>query len=257
MRSFFCARREGQDVIKKRNVYISLTAAVLAGCMVYGMYKLQRIQLEQQDTVAVLVPKRFIAAGERLKEADLAFKLMPQSAYVSDMLVDKQQATGKETIMPLGIDEPILAWKVDSYLLQPRNTESTFQIPKEYIRSISNGIRAGDKVLLYASGEGTPSQRLFAEALRVASVKTSGNVEIDNVDNPNLLSLADGNREQMYASRREANGMIDYLNLNLTEEQWLAIDSMCKGGELKLVVAYSPESLKLDAPLASKEREEP
>ncbi len=244
-------------MIQKRNVYISLTAAVLAGCMVYGMYKLQRIQLERQDTVAVLVPNRFIAAGERINDGDLTFKPVPQSIYHRDMLVDKRLIAGKEAMMPLGMDEPILSWKVDRYLLQPSIAESTFQIPKEYIRSISNGIRAGDKVLLYVSGEGAPSQRLFEEAIRVASVKSSGNIEIDNMDNPNLLSLADGNQEQMYASRREANGMIDYLNLNLTEEQWLVLDDMCKSGELKLVVAYSPESLKLEAPEAGKEREEP
>ncbi|MCA0756769.1 SAF domain-containing protein [Paenibacillus sp. N4] len=230
---------------RRRNMYISLTAAVLSGCLVYGMYKLQRSHIEQQETVAVLVPKRFIAAGERLKEDDLAYKLVPQAAFADDMLVVKEQAEGLETMMPLGKDEPILSWKVDRYLLQPRSSESTFQIPKEYIRSISNGIRAGDRVLLYASGEELPSKRLFAEAVVVASVKTSGNVEIDNVENPNLLSLADGNKEQMYASRRDANGMIDYLNLNLTEAQWLQIDSMCKSGELKLVVAYSPESLNL------------
>ncbi|MNG22527.1 hypothetical protein D3C84_1070180 [compost metagenome] len=98
---------------------------------------------------------------------------------------------------------------------------------------------------LFVSGEGAPSDRLFRQAVTVASVKSSGNVEIDNIENPNLFSRAEGNKEQMYASRREANGMIDYLNLNLTEEQWLQLDGLCKGGTLKLVVAYSPESLDL------------
>lgn len=230
---------------RRRNIVISLTAAMLSACLVYGMYELQRIQIERQETVAVLVPKRFIAAGERLQKSDLDYKMVPHAAFVPDMLIDADQAAGKETVIPLGKDEPILDWKVDRYYLQPKRSESTFQIPKEYIRSISNGIRAGDKVLLYASGEGAPSERLFREAVTVASVKTSGNVEIDNVENPNLLSLADGNKEQMYASRREANGMIDYLNLNLSEAQWLQIDSLCKSGGLKLVVAYSPESLDL------------
>ncbi|CAM4182005.1 SAF domain-containing protein [Paenibacillus alkaliterrae] len=228
---------------RRRNVYISLTAAVLSGCLVYGMYKLQRIQIEREGTVAVLVPKRFIAAGERLTEGDLAYKSVPNAAFVPEMILKKSQAAGKETIIPLGKDEPILSWKVDRYLLQPKRSESTFQIPKEYIRSISNGIRAGDRVLLYVSGDASPSKRLFEEAVIVASVKTSGNVEIDNMENPNILSLADGNKEQMYASRRDANGMIDYLNLNLTEAQWLQLDSLCKNGEQMLVVAYSPESL--------------
>ncbi|WP_424768835.1 SAF domain-containing protein [Paenibacillus sp. sgz302251] len=239
---------------RRRNVFISLTAAMLSGCLVYGMYKLQRMEIEQQETVAVIVPKRFIAVGERLKETDLEYKMVPHAALMPEMIVDAKDAAGKETIIPLGRNEPILDWKVSRYYLQPKRTESTFQIPKEYIRSISNGIRAGDKVLLYVSGDASPSKRLFENLVTVASVKSSGNVEIDNIENPNLLSLAEGNKEQMYASRREANGMIDYLNLNLSETQWLEIDSLCKGGELKLVVAYSPQSLDL---LVQEEVEEP
>lgn len=232
---------------RRRNFLISLTAAILSACLVFGMNKLQLIGLEKQETIAVLVPKRFIGAGERLQESDLEFKRVPQTAFMPEMMMDAKQALGKETIIPLGKGEPLLNWKVDYYYLQPRSHESTFQIPKEYIRSISNGIRAGDKVLIYGSGDESPSKRLFEEAVTVASVKTSGNVEIDNLDNPHLYSLASGNKEQMYASRREANGMIEYLNLNLSEEQWLHIDSICKGGGLKLVVAYSPESLDLAA----------
>ncbi|OBZ08538.1 MULTISPECIES: SAF domain-containing protein [Bacillales] len=230
---------------RRRNAIISITAAVLSASLVYGMYELQRIQIKKEETVAVLVPKRFIGAGERLKESDLEYRMVPQAAFVSDMVNKLELAVGKETAIPLGKGEPLLLWKVNDFYLQPKRTESTFQIPKEYIRSISNGIRAGDKVLLYASGENSPSMRLFPEAVTVASVKTSGNVEIDNMDNPNLFSLAEGNKEQMYASRREANGMIDYLNVNLSEEQWLKLDSVCKSGELKLVVAYSPLSLDL------------
>ncbi|WP_139991249.1 SAF domain-containing protein [Paenibacillus paridis] len=232
---------------RKRSAIISLTAAVLSASLVYGMYELQRIQIEREDTVAIVVPKRFIGAGERLSESDLEFKMLPQAAYLSEMVTKLEQATGKETIIPLGKGEPLLLWKVDDYYLQPSKAESTFQIPKAYILSISNGIRAGDKVLLYASGEESPSRRLFTQAVTVASVKTSGNVEVDNIENPNLFSLAEGDKQQMYASRREANGMIDYLNLNLTEEQWFELDELCRSGVLKLVVAYSPESLELIA----------
>src|SRR5690606_22891097 len=108
--------------------------------------------------------------------------------------------------------------------LQPGRSQSTFQVPKEYIRSISSGIRAGDLVMLYASGAEDESTRVFDEPVVVASVKTSGNVEIDNMDRPHLLSLAEGNKEEMYAARRDANGSIDVINLNLTEAEWLTID---------------------------------
>lgn len=227
---------------RRRNIVISLSAALLSAILVYSLYQLQLNQLERQETIAIIVPKRFVAAGERLELQDLELKRLPNMAYASEMLVDMNKAIGMETIMPIGKGEPILEWKLNHHYLQPRKTESTFQIPKEYIRSISNGIRAGDRVLLYASGEGGVSRRVFEQSVIVASVKSTGNVEIDNMDQPHLLSLADSNKERMYAARRDANGMIEYLNLNLTEAQWLELDSLCKEGIVKLVVAYSPES---------------
>lgn len=227
---------------RSRNLWLSVTAAVLSAALVYGLYMLQRQQLEEQETVAVVVPKRFVAAGERLENGDLEWVRMPVAAFTSDMVTELEAAAGKETAVPLGRGEAILEWKINEHLLQPRRGESTFQIPKEYIRSISNGIRAGDKVLLYVSGDGGESRRLFNPEVVVASVKSSANVEVDSLEQSHLLSMADSNKDGMYVARRDANAMIEYLNLNLTEEQWLAIDRLCKGGGAKLVVAYSPES---------------
>ena len=88
----------------------------------------------------------------------------------------------------------------------------------------------------------------FAQAVRgsdrVAGVKTAANLEIDNPKNPNLLSMANDDKEAMYASRRDANGTIDTINLNLSEEQWLALDSACKGGTAKLIVAFQASSIR-------------
>ncbi|MFD0961996.1 flagellar biosynthesis protein FlgA [Paenibacillus chungangensis] len=226
----------------KRNMWISLTAAVLSATLVYGLYQLQRLQMQRQDTVTVIVPGRFIAAGEVIKEEDLGTVQLPYSAYTPEMVTEAVEALGMETVMPLGLGEPMLDWKLNYHNLQPRLSESTFQIPREYIRSISNGIRAGDRVAIYASGEEGVSGRVFRETVVVASVKSSGNMEVDSPEKSHLLSMAEGNMDGMYAARREANAMIEYLNLNLTEQQWLTIDELCTGGATKLVVAYSPES---------------
>ncbi|GGG81380.1 SAF domain-containing protein [Paenibacillus radicis (ex Gao et al. 2016)] len=232
---------------RKRSAGISVAAALLSVSVVYGLFHMQRLQLEKQETVAVVVPKRFIEAGKRLEMEDLIYRRMPRDTLDKDMLLDASAVAGMETVVPLGTNEPILAWKINRYRLLPAGSESTFQIPREYVRSISNGIRAGDKVTLYVSGEGEPSRRLFEELVTVASVKSSGNTEIDNMQNSNLLSLADDDKARMYASRRDANGMIDYINLNLTEPQWLLIDGYCKEGAGKLVIAFSPESLNVPA----------
>ncbi|WP_125664990.1 SAF domain-containing protein [Paenibacillus baekrokdamisoli] len=230
---------------RKRNLFVSLAAALLSGLLVYGVYMLQLRQVKFQETVSVVVPKQFVQAGERLTTDMLTVKQISKASYVSDMIFSVEEANGMEAVVPLGSDEPLLKWKMDRFRLLPSRTQSTFQIPRDYVLSVSNGIRAGDKVIVYLSGELAASTRLFAETVTVASVKSSGNVEIDDTTNPNLMSLANGDKEKMYASRRDANGMIDYINLNLSEAQWLQLDSLCKSGKSKVVIAYSSESLDI------------
>ncbi|GLX66385.1 SAF domain-containing protein [Paenibacillus glycanilyticus] len=231
---------------RRRNAGIGLLAAMLSGLLVYGLFQLQKLQVTREETVEVVVAKQFIEAGRRLSEADMTYKRISREGYEKEMIIDIGQAVGMETVVPLGTNEPILGWKIDRFHLLPSRAEATFQIPRDYIRSISNGIRAGDKVSIYLSGGSESSKRMFEPLVTVASVKSSSNVEIDNMKDPNLLSLAEGDKERMYASRRDANGMIEYINLNLTESQWLAIDGYCKDGLHQLVIAYSPESLQLE-----------
>jgi hypothetical protein len=248
---YWVARREESSVNKKRNMAVSMAAAALSGALVYGIYQLQLRQIDYQETVQVAVPLRFIAAGEQLTADNVGLRPISKASYMPEMIVDARGAIGLETAVPLGKDEPILEWKIDRYRLLPGRDESTFQIPKTYVLSVSNGIRAGDRVLLYVSdaqdgsgdggdgGGGGMSGKLFPEPVTVASVKSSSNTEIDGAEHSNLISMANGDRERMYASRRDANGVIDAVNLNLTESQWLRIDELCRDGRAKLVIAYS------------------
>ncbi|WP_372636545.1 flagellar biosynthesis protein FlgA [Cohnella sp.] len=229
---------------RRKQAAISLTAAVLSGALVYGVYLLQLRQIELQEMTEVVVPKQFIATGTRLEEAHLTTMAMPRSALSSEMMTDVSEALGLETSMPLGGREPLLRWKVDKYRLLPKAGQSTFQIPREYVKSISSGIRAGDEAVVYLSGSEAEPRRLFPEAVSVAGVKTAANLEIDNPKNSNLMSMASGDKEGMYASRRDANGTIDAINLNLTEAQWLALDAACKDGTVKLVIAFQASSIR-------------
>ncbi|RED56732.1 SAF domain-containing protein [Cohnella lupini] len=229
---------------RRRQATISLSAAVLSGLLVYGVYLLQLRQIQLQETTEVVVPKLFVSVGTKLTSDHLKIVTLPRSAITSEMITDLEEAIGLETSVPLGGDEPLLRWKVDKYRLLPGAGQSTFQIPREYVKSVSNGIRAGDEVVVYLSDDSTASRKLYTDSIRVAGVKTAANLEIDNPKNPNLLSMASGDKEGMYASRRDANGTIDSINLNLTEEQWLMLDSACKGGSAKLVIAFQASSIK-------------
>ncbi|MFC0212297.1 SAF domain-containing protein [Paenibacillus chartarius] len=229
---------------RRRNLVIGTVAAVCSIAMVYGVYVLQVRQISLQQTVQVVVPKDFIRAGAVITEEMLELKPVFTAALSPSMVTDKKQLVGKETVIPLGRGEPVLAWKLNRLHLLPRPNQATFQVPKEYVLSISNGIRAGDQVKVYASStDGGGPRKLFEEEITVASVKTSANVEIDNPKSSNLQSKAEGDEVKMYLSRLEANGPIDHINLNLTEEQWMTIDRLCSTKKTKLVIAFTASSL--------------
>lgn len=228
---------------RKKQMAISLSAAMLSGMLVYGVYWVQLKQVKLQETAGVVVPRQFVPTGATLAADALEIKYLPRGAVTDEMVIDPAEVIGLEAVAPLGAGEPLLRWKLDRYRLLPVAGEATFQIPREYIKSISNGIRAGDRVIVYVSDTEASSRRLFPRPIIVAGVKSAANQEIDNPRNPNILSMADGNKERMYASRREANGTIDAINLNLTEEQWLSIDSACKTGQAKLVVAFAANAV--------------
>lgn len=237
---------------RRKQLAISAAAAALSGLLVYGVYLLQLRQIKLEETVSVVVPKRFVPVGTILTEGDLKTVALPRGAVNAQMVKAKADAVGMETTVPLGGEEPLLNWKLDQYRLLPGPDEATFQIPKAYVKSVSNGIRAGDEVTVYVSDESeeAPSRRLFAQPIVVAAVKTAANLEIDDPKESNLLSMASGDKMGMYASRRDANGTIDAINLNMTEAQWLALDTVCKGGKAKLVIAFrsSPIGEKGDRP---------
>lgn len=226
---------------RRRNLVIGLLSALLSGVLVYVLHTMQVIQAEEQQLVRVVVPEEFVDAGKLLTADMLALKSIASSSYDERMFQEMSDVVGLEAGIALGQDEPILDWKLNRFHLLPNEEQSTFQIPKSYILSVSNGIRAGDRVRLYLSSTelGGPSGLLFDEEIVVASVKTAANVEVDDVQHSSLLAKVSGDEEQLYMSRRYANAAIDQINLNLTEPQWLKIDQLCRQDHVKLVIAYT------------------
>jgi len=229
-------------VSRRRNLWISVISAVAAAFLVYAVYLLQLAHIRQQETVSVVAPDRYLEAGTTIESGMLRVRHIPRSGWLEGMISDPGEAIGLETLIPLGADEPIFRWKLNRFSLLPQAGQSTFRIPKEYVLSISSGIRAGDRVVVYASGEQV-SGRLFEEEIVVASVKSAANTEVEDEEQLHLLSKARGNEESVYISRRNANAPIDHINLNLTEDQWLKIDEICGSGQAKLVIAFAGYSL--------------
>jgi hypothetical protein len=228
---------------RRRSLLISFAAALLSCLLVYGVYVLEVKQVALQQTVNVVVPKDFIRAGTMIGENLVVLRPVLKGSFTPGMVTDLKEVVGQETLIPLGSNEPLLKWKINRFHLLPGVMQATFQIPKEYILSVSSGIRAGDQVRIYASSADGSSHRLLEQDITVASVKSSANVEVDNPKNSNLISKTNGDTENMYISRLEANGAIDQINLNLTEEEWLLIDRLCSTKKNKLVIAFSSDSM--------------
>lgn len=238
-----CVFERGDGMSRKKSFVIAFFSAVLAGLFVYGIYLMQLKHIHWQETVRVVVPKQFIDSGTMITPELVEYKPIFNSILEDDMILDMDQVIGMEALIPLGEGEPILNWKLNHFHLLPKGNQSTFQIPKSYILSISNQIRAGDQVYVYLSSADGSSRRLFSEPVVVASVKMASNQEVEDGQNSSLLSRANGDLERLYVSRRNANGPIDFINLNLTEEQWLELDRLCKIEGNQLVIAYN--SMKL------------
>jgi len=226
-------------VSRKRSLWIGAVSALLAALLAYAVYELQLRQLEGRATLQIVVPTRFIDAGTIIEEGMVELRALDAGAYREGMLVRTRDAVGLETLVPLGAGEPVLDWKLDRLRLMPNAHQYTFQIPKSYILSISSGIRAGDQVLIFASGGEFGSGLLIREPITVASVKSAAYTEVDGTDNSALLSKARNDQERLYAARRDASAPIDHINLNLTEAQWLLLDEWCRDGGTKLVIAFA------------------
>lgn len=227
--------------MRARNVLIGVLSGTVALLIVWGIYMLQLKQLEERQRVLVPVPAAFVPAGTLLEEGMLEWMPLDPESLHKDTVLTVEMITGMENVVPLGRHEPILAWKLDRHRLMPARGQATFRIPRDYVLSIAGSIRAGDAVGLYASETGA-SRRLFAHDVKVSSVRTASGEEV-GISQASLGAVATNDRERLYASRRQADGVIDAIDLNLSEEEWLLIDRLCKEGEAKLVIALSPELL--------------
>ena len=229
---------------RRNRLLIGIVSALMSAVLVYAVYLLQIHEIKLQQKISIVTPKDFIQAGTLLTSDMIQMQPMYEGAVTPEMTTQASQVIGQETAVPLGKDEPILDWKLDKYHLLPGPDQLTFQIPKDYILSISNGIRAGDQVLLYISDPSGESKKLFQHDIIVASVRSAANMEVDDKESSNLVSKLQGNTEKMYASRRSPNGAIAQVNLNLTEEEWFKIDNTCKQKQAKLVIAFSSASIE-------------
>lgn len=219
-------------MLRFRRLLISLLAALAAAGLVYAVYMTLLHQVELQETTTVIVPGRFIQEGTVITEDLLTHRTVLKATVDSDMFIDADELIGRQTLIPLGEGEPVLRWKLSDLVLLPLEQESTFEVPKEYIRSISGGVREGDLVRIYVSGDGN-ERRLLLEDVRVASVRLSDDSRSRESSEPQ----GQADQHQRLLALRAAK-QVDRINLNLTEDQWLLLDRACTqpdGG--KLVIA--------------------
>lgn len=230
---------------RRQRWYVLIVAFILSALLIYGMYMLQQNYIRAEQTVPVYVASKWLQAGHILSEQDVTQIWYPEAYVTSDMALQLEQLLNKELVIPIGQDEPILLWKLNSFHLLPRQDEATFQIPAFYIKSAANDLRAGDYVYVYISEASGSSKKLFEQPIKVAAVKTSTNAEVESVMGSELEAMLQSDEQALYQHRRRASGVIEYINLNLTEEQWLKVDEHCKALHAQLILAYTPYYIEM------------
>src|SRR5690606_32004010 len=138
----FQGMKGGWTLTRRTNLWFSLLSAVSAALLIYAVYLLQVRQIRNQEMTDVVAPKQFIQSGTLVTAEMLEYVSIAKSERKEEMITDVDEAVGLEAAVPLGIGEPLLGWKLSGLHSLPNGGQSTFQIPKEYIRSISSGIRA-------------------------------------------------------------------------------------------------------------------
>lgn len=222
-----------------------LVAVCISAILVVALYQLQEQHLIKKQEVRVIAPKQFIPIGHVLKREDLKFVSISHRDVSKELSHNLLSLVGKAAIVALGKDEPIRTWKLATNPIVPKEHEATFQIPRSYLFSISNEIRSGDRVQVFVSSPNGNSELLFPQSVVVASVKTSNNQEVIDKVEASLPNQFRSNEEALLSNRRNANGLIDYVNLNLTELQWLAIDRLCKSGSARIALAFTNDNFRL------------
>lgn len=226
-------------MLRMRRLLISLVSALVAAGLVYGVYVMLLRQVELQETTEVIVPRHFIDAGTVLTDEMLERATILAASVGDQMVGSADSIIGKQTLIPLGAGEPVLVWKLSSSVLLPVEDEATFEIPREYVRSISGRIRPGDLVRIYVSHDGG-GRRLLMQDVRVASVRWADSGRASSEQAEGADESASGNQEQLLRASRQ----VERINLNLTEEQWLTIDRACQDpSDGRLIIALPVDQL--------------
>lgn len=235
-------------MLRFRRLFISLAAAVIAGSLVYAVYVILLKQVEMQETIHVVVPKQLISAGTVLESDMLELQGITAAGVNKQMITNMQAIIGKQALIPLGAGEPVLEWKLSERLILPEEGEAVFEIPRDYILAISGAVRAGDHVRVYLSN-GEHPRRLLINDVRVASVRMSGQRrDREDPEARGAKTQTDSNYEALVALR--SGELVESINLNLREEEWLLIDAACRrADDAKLVIAYPAEQSRLQEQL--------
>lgn len=225
-----------------RAYLIIFIACMISAILVATLYHFQRTYFMKQNETIVVAPAKLIPVGQVIREQDLKRISISKHQNRSEMFQQVSDVEGMTAAVTLGKNEPILAWKIGKDLALPHSGEATFQIPKSYIFSLSNEIRSGDYVNIYLSSPNGVSEKLFDESVVVHSVKTAANHEVIDVLDVPLTEAFKSNEMALRKSRKNANGLIEYINLNLSEQQWLNIDRFCKTGSSRIAIARAEDS---------------
>lgn len=228
----------------RRRTWIALAISVsVAVLVVTVLFRVVQASVLKQQRVWVLAPRHFLPVGHVIAAKDVARIVVFRDSVTDEVVRSKQVLVGRMVAVAMGKHEPFVRWKVSRNAAIPRGDERTFQIPKSYLFSVANELRAGDEVYVYVSAR-DGSKQLFERPVRVHAVKTAANQEVTDLAESPFTTAFRSNEQALAASRQNANGAIESVNLNLKPEQWLQIDRLCKDGVAHIALAYTATAVR-------------
>jgi len=168
-----------------RRWWVTLIGLVMMGASIYGYGRYaEYVRVEAEMTEAVM-PAKLIVSGETVDHSMLRRVLIPVEAVDDDALRSEAEIVGKTTVVPIGPNEQIAAWKLADRKLTPREGERYVSFPTDDVTNVGNMLRRGDRVDVWVEfeepkrlGERWAGAVKVIEGLEVASVRTKEGAEV-------------------------------------------------------------------------------
>jgi Flp pilus assembly protein CpaB len=216
--------------IIKKNMWMLLAVALMGAC-VYGFYLYVSTIEISQTTVQTLKPVRTLQSGEIIDPKLLKVAIVSTKEHRKDAILDVNQLAGKVVVVPIGIDEEIVPWKIASIRTQPAQDERYFSFKTDSVTNVNDLVRKGDRVDVWVEFDKPRLVRYLDKLQYIGAVKIIENLPVVAVKNADGLEISD-----VEGNRNKPDGKPDANTYLMTDDVYNAYTIAQMTGKIKLAL---------------------